>query len=202
VLPYFLFGGRLLEKLRGEVRAFSERYPWIDTAIAPHLGGDEHVLALIDERVRDAIDGERPLACDGCQYRVPVAGLAERVGGLSALLWSIRHGYTHGQAMPAVHAHRLLKKHVLVCGNADCADRGSLELIEGMRRRLRREGREREIRVTRTSCMGRCGEGPTVAVYPDGIWYRAVQYSDAEAIVDEHLFGDRIVARLVDSIMG
>ena len=42
--------------------------------------------------------------------------------------------------------------------------------------------------------MGRCGEGPTVAVYPDGIWYRGVHAGDAEELVREHLLGDRLVA--------
>ena len=49
--------------------------------------------------------------------------------------------------------------------------------------------------------MGRCGEGPTVAVYPDGIWYRDVQPDDAKELIEEHLTGDRIVSRLVDNIM-
>ena len=45
------------------------------------------------------------------------------------------------------------------------------------------------------------GEGPTVVVYPDGIWYRGVRQSDAHDLVHEHLLGDRLVARLVDNIM-
>jgi (2Fe-2S) ferredoxin len=49
--------------------------------------------------------------------------------------------------------------------------------------------------------MGRCGEGPTVAVYPDGIWYRDVRESDAAELVREHLLSDRLVGRLVDTIM-
>jgi sirohydrochlorin cobaltochelatase len=55
--------------------------------------------------------------------------------------------------------------------------------------------------VTRTACMGRCGEGPTVAVYPDGVWYRRVAAQDAPEIVSEHLVADRLVGRLVDDIL-
>ncbi|HEY2515325.1 MAG TPA: ferredoxin, partial [Polyangiaceae bacterium] len=73
--------------------------------------------------------------------------------------------------------------------------------IDALRRAIKRAGRQREIRVTRTSCMGRCGEGPAVVVYPDGVWYRGVHGDDAQALVDEHLLGDRLVARLVDSLM-
>jgi sirohydrochlorin cobaltochelatase len=201
VVPYFLFGGRLIDKLSEQVTAFQTRYPWIKTELAPHLGADERILGLIDERVREAIAGERPLPCDTCQYRLPVSAVTENVGGMKALLWSLRHGFTHAQAMPHVHAHRPLTKHVLVCANADCADRGSIALIATLRRLLKDLGRDLDIRVTRTLCMGRCGEGPTVAVYPDGIWYRGVRDSDAGELVHEHLLGDRLVARLVDNIM-
>jgi (2Fe-2S) ferredoxin len=58
-----------------------------------------------------------------------------------------------------------------------------------------------DVRVTRTSCLGRCGEGPTVAVYPDGVWYRGVAAGDAQELVREHVVGDRLVARLIDQIV-
>lgn len=201
VVPYFLFSGRLIEKLRTQVDAFCKRYPWVQVELAAHLGVDERLFTLIDERVREAVEGQRPLPCDTCQYRLPVSGVSESVGGLKALLWSLRHSFTHTQAMPHVHAHRPLKKHVLVCTNADCADRGSVALLVALRRLVKEAGRELDIRVTRTLCMGRCGEGPTVAVYPDGIWYRSVAESDAADLVNEHLIGDRLVSRLVDNIM-
>ena len=67
--------------------------------------------------------------------------------------------------------------------------------------RIKEVGREADIKVTKTSCMGRCGEGPTVAVYPDGVWYRTVQADDASELVQEHLLNDRLVARLVDNIL-
>ncbi len=201
VVPYFLFPGRLYEKLQAQVAAYAERNSWIHIELAPCLGPDERVLAVMGERVHEALEGKAPLPCDTCQYRTPVAGVAENVGGLKAMLWSMRHSFTHTQAVPHVHAHKPLAKHVLVCGNADCADRGGIALIGSMRRVIRKAKREQDIRVTRTGCMGRCGEGPTVAVYPDGIWYRGVQVADADELVEEHLLHDRIVSRLVDSIM-
>ncbi len=201
VLPYFLFSGRLIDKLAGQVAEFRARFPWIRTDLAPHLGADSRLFELLDERVRGALEGAAPLPCDTCQYRAPVSGVGGEVGGLRALLWSLRHTFTHTQAMPHEHAHRPLSKHVLVCCNADCADRGSVPLLGSLRRLVKRAGRERDIRVTRTSCMGRCGEGPTVAVYPDGVWYRGVRAEDAAELVREHLLGDRLVSRLVDNIM-
>jgi len=203
VMPYFLFDGRLGDKLRAEVASFRERYPWIVPAVAETLGADPRLFRVLDERIAQAL--EEPvrgaLPCDTCLYRAPVSGIVGQVGGLRALLWSLRHGYTHSQAAPHRHAHRALDKHVLVCGNVDCANSGSLALIDRLRKAVKAAGRQDDIRVTRTSCMGRCGEGPTVAVYPDGIWYRAVKETDAEELVREHLLADRLVARLVDNIM-
>ncbi|MDB4966497.1 MAG: cbiX [Myxococcales bacterium] len=201
VVPYFLTAGRLLDKLRGQLDAFAARHPWIRTRLAAHLGADAALFGLMDERVSEATEGARPLECDGCQYRVPLPGRAAEVGGLKALLFSLRHGFTHAQARPHVHAHKAIAKHVLVCANADCADRGSVALIDELRRRIKDAGKKDAIKVTRTSCMGRCGEGPTMVVYPDGIWYRGVAPVDAGEIVQEHLLGDRLVARLVDNIM-
>lgn len=201
VIPYFLFGGRLISKIRDQVSGFRTRYPWIKTELAPYLGTDDRLFRVMDERVQETIEGTGPLPCDTCQYRVPVSAVTEKVGGIKALLWSLRHSFTHAQTMPHVHAHRPLAKHVLVCVNADCADRGSVTLIATLRRLLKDAGRELDIKVTRTLCMGRCGEGPTVAVYPDGIWYRGVQETDAKELVDEHLLRDRLVGRLVDNIM-
>lgn len=201
VVPYFLFGGWLIAKIREQVDSFQHRYPWIKTELVPHLGIDDRLFRLLDERHSEAMTGTHPLACDTCHYRVPVSGVTRNVGGLTALLWSMRHGLTHAQAMPHVHAHRPLTKHVLVCTNADCADRGSLSLVAELRRLIKEEGRNMDIKVTKTLCMGRCGEGPTVAVYPDGIWYRGVKETDAKELVEEHLLSDRLVGRLVDNIM-
>jgi sirohydrochlorin cobaltochelatase len=201
VLPYFLFDGRLTKKLGADVAVFAGRYPWIRTSLAQHLGPDPRLIEVIDDRLEQALAGRAPLPCDTCQYRAPIAGVVGNVGGRQALLWSLRHSWTHGQAAPHRHAHRPLAKHVLVCGNVDCAAAGSIPLIETLRRLVKEVGRQADVRVTRTSCMGRCGEGPTVAIYPDGIWYRQVREGDAEELVREHLLGDRLVARLVDNIM-
>ena len=200
VLPYLLFPGRVLSRLGEQVAAFTARAPWAPALLAEPIGADAVVDAVV-ARARDARAGDVPLACDTCQYRVPIAGAVEKVGGLRALLWSIRHQVTHADGGPHVHAHRPMDKHVLVCCNVDCADRGSIELVAALRHAIKAAGAARTIRVTRTACMGRCGEGPTVAVYPDGVWYRGVRSSDAVELVRDHLLGDRLVSRLVDSVL-
>jgi sirohydrochlorin cobaltochelatase len=201
VLPYLLFGGRLVQRLASAVQAFERTHPWIATSLAPHLGPDPRLLALLHERVQQAATGRGTLPCDTCQYRVTLPGLPNQVGGLRALLYSMRHSLARSQATQPVHTHRPLKKHVLVCANADCVDRGGISVLETFRRAVKAVKRTRDIKVTRTSCMGRCGEGPTVAVYPDGVWYRRVTPADAVDIVHEHLLRDRLVGRLVGDVM-
>jgi (2Fe-2S) ferredoxin len=200
-VPYLLFAGRLVDRLRTQLADFAQRYPWVRAVLAPTIGADPRVLRLLDERADQARSGAAALPCDTCMYRAALPGFVEQVGGLRAMLWSVRHSLTHTQAMPHAHAHRPVRKHVLVCTNADCADRGGLGVLEEIRRGVKRAGVQRDVRVTKTSCMGRCGEGPTVVVYPDGVWYRGVRAGDAREIVDEHILGDRLVARIVDNVM-
>ena len=201
VLPYFLFAGRLLNQIADKLAEFAKHHSWIGTRLAAPLGLHQRLLRTLEHRLNETVSGISQLPCDNCQYRVPMAAVVNNVGGLKALLWSVRHINTHSQAMPHLHAHRSMRKHVLVCGNADCASRGSISLIGTLRRLVKRAGQERGIRITKTGCMGRCGEGPTLAVYPDGIWYRAVTVADAPELVEEHLLNDRLVGRLIDAIM-
>ena len=83
----------------------------------------------------------------------------------------------------------------------DCAERGSVALLSTLRRLVKRAGRTKDIRITRTHCMGRCGEGPALVVYPDGIWYRGMTAGDAEELLSGHLLGDRLLEHRVDNIM-
>jgi sirohydrochlorin cobaltochelatase len=201
VLPYFLFGGRLIGKIQKQCAEFTQSYPWIRTEIVSYLGADPKIFEILNERMRDAEKGVGALPCVTCEYRHQMPGLPHRVGGLKAMLWSLRHLETHSQSGPHEFPHKNLKKHVLVCENVDCAGRGSTALIGRMRSLIKEQGAQSDFKVTRTSCMGRCGEGPAVVVYPDGIWYQNVQLSDVQDIVQGHLMNDRIVSRIVDNIM-
>lgn len=201
VLPYLLFPGRLIERLEDQVRRFAQTHPWIGVRTAEPLGAGPALVHALDRRLAGVLEGDRPLACDACVYRVELPGRARELGGLRALLWSLRHTETHAQSGPHRHAHRPVERHVFVCTNADCAARGSPALVAELRRELERAGLARSVRVTRSACLGRCGEGPAVAVYPDGIWYRGVGTNDARELVSEHLQADRLVGRLIDTIL-
>lgn len=198
--PYLLFPGRLVQQIEELVLPYAQRYPWISFKVSKTLGEDPLIFDLLKERINDVYGG-KPLPCDTCQYRVPINQLQEKVGGLNSLLWSIRHSFTHNQSMPHTHAHAPIKKHVLVCGNVDCVDQGSIRLLETLRRLIKDNGLEKQIKITKTSCLGCCGDGPTVAVYPDGIWYRRCEEKYAGEIFQKHLMKDELVSEIVDQII-
>jgi sirohydrochlorin cobaltochelatase len=201
VVPYFLFGGRLIQKIHRITHEFSTQYSWIKTAVTPYIGSDPTLFKVADEMLLHTLTKTGGLLCVTCQYRTQMPGMANQVSGVKAMLWSLRHRYTHTQAGSHPHSHQGLKKHIFVCENVDCAGRGSLSLTSKMRRLIKTLGKQREFRITRTSCMGRCGEGPVLAIYPDGIWYRKVQEDDIEDLVYRHLMNDEIVTHCIDEIM-
>lgn len=199
--PYLLFAGRLIQKLHELIEKYASLYPWVKMQVAQPLGEDPLVFELFKERIFEARWGNKPLPCDNCLFRVPIHTLDGKVGGLNALLYSIRHSFTHTQAMPHAHAHTAVKKHVLVCGNVDCVALGSIRLIEELRRLIKEHGMEEQIRVTQTSCLGYCGDGPAVAIYPDGIWYRRCDAKYAQELFSKHLMKGELIPEIVDQIM-
>src|SRR3954468_17088536 len=53
------------------------------------------------------------------------------------------------------------------------------------------------VAITATGCLGPCFEGPTMVVYPEGVWYARVAAEDVAEIVETHMVGGRAVERLV-----
>ena len=56
---------------------------------------------------------------------------------------------------------------------------------------------EKGVHVASTSCLGFCGDGPLMVVYPQGVWYKVNTVEDIDEIVESHLLGDKPVERLV-----
>lgn len=58
-----------------------------------------------------------------------------------------------------------------------------------------RHGVAWDVLVTRTLCLSTCRDGPSVVVYPEGVWYGGVTEAAAEEIFHEHLVAGRPVER-------
>ncbi len=203
IFPYFLFHGRLIENLWKKIDEFKETHSWIEIIRAKELGVDRLLVEYFAETFEKLISGDlsNSLPCNTCHYRSEIGDIATKVNGVEALLWSVRHLYTHSQAKPHEYPHANIKKHVLICENVDCANRGSKSFARALRKNIKADGKLESIKVTKTSCMGRCGEGPALVVYPDGVWYRNVELEDIDKIYNDHLLNDKIVEERVDDIM-
>ena len=96
-------------------------------------------------------------------------------------------------------------KHVFFCtnqredGSGCCADLGAQKARDYVKNKVKSLGisnPENNIRVNSAGCLDRCGEGPVIVIYPQGIWYTYVDESDLDEIIEEHLKHGRIVERL------
>jgi (2Fe-2S) ferredoxin len=97
------------------------------------------------------------------------------------------------------------KKHIFVCENKRpeghprgcCAEKGSVEIRELFKKRLKELGLNSEIRANAAGCLDACEFGVSVVVYPEQIWYGSVKYDDIEEIIQSHFINDKPVERLL-----
>lgn len=52
------------------------------------------------------------------------------------------------------------------------------------------------VRINSAGCLNRCGEGPVLVVYPEGVWYSYRNRADLDEIIASHLQGGQVVERL------
>ena len=53
------------------------------------------------------------------------------------------------------------------------------------------------VRVNLSGCLGRCKEGPTTVIYPEGVWYTYHSKEDINEIIEKHIIGGEVVSRLL-----
>ncbi len=98
------------------------------------------------------------------------------------------------------------RRHVLICVGGFCStDRRGRALYAHLAALLQREGLlfgPQRVKRSETPCLGVCGGGPIVAVYPEGIWYAGVTPELLERIVVEHLRDGRIIEDAVFHRLG
>ncbi|MDT3436928.1 CbiX/SirB N-terminal domain-containing protein [Haloarcula sp. 1CSR25-25] len=203
VIPYMLGDGVLTGRIKDGAREFDAEYPYVDAAPGEPLGTDTRLLDVLGDRWQEARTGSVEMSCDTCKYKVELDGYEEDQGGARAMLRALTHQAEHADRENVdddPHVHDAPEKHVAVCTNQTCAGDGAPAVLERLRQAAR-DSDQCDARITRSSCLGRCGEGPMVAVYPDGVWYGGVEDEDAADIVSSHLDRDRIVSELVDQTL-
>ena len=97
------------------------------------------------------------------------------------------------------------ERHVFVCTNRRpeghdrgcCAGRGSEDLRDRLKVAAKNAGLKGRVRINAAGCLDTCEDGPSIVVYPEGVWYQHVSADDIDDIVQEHLLGGRPVERLL-----
>jgi (2Fe-2S) ferredoxin len=98
------------------------------------------------------------------------------------------------------------RRHVMICTGGFCsAERKGRALYSQLAQLLQREdllfGPTR-VKRSETPCLGVCGGGPILAVYPEGVWYAGVTPALLERIVTEHLRDGQVVEEAVFHRLG
>lgn len=95
-------------------------------------------------------------------------------------------------------------RHVFFCMNerpegherGSCAAKGAVKLRNYMKAKAKEIGLER-VRINQAGCLDRCELGPTMVIYPEGVWYKCETAEDVDEVISEHLQHGRRVPRLM-----
>jgi (2Fe-2S) ferredoxin len=98
-----------------------------------------------------------------------------------------------------------LQRHVFVCVNERAANnpkgccklKGAEQVRDQLKKKLAELGLKGVVRANNAGCLDQCSEGVTVVIYPEQVWYGHVTPADIEEIVEKHLIGGEVVARLL-----
>ena len=102
--------------------------------------------------------------------------------------FSLRHMDSEIAAGLAKAGVASAEKHLFLCIGPDCCEAGEGERVwEFIKRRVRESGLH--AMRTKAGCFRICSGGPWLLVYPDGVWYGAIDEARFERILGEHLLG-------------
>jgi len=94
--------------------------------------------------------------------------------------------------------------HIFVCENLRgpddpkgcCQQKGSPAIRKAMKEEIKRLGLKGKVRANQSGCLDACEFGPSVVVYPEGVWYGHVTLEDVPEIIQSHIVGGKPVERL------
>jgi len=78
------------------------------------------------------------------------------------------------------------QREIRVCQHKTCRKDGAAKVLQTFLAQ-----RSPEVSVVPTGCMGNCGNGPMVSVWPDQVSYSQVRSRDVAAIVTHHSSSER-----------
>ena len=96
------------------------------------------------------------------------------------------------------------RQHVFCCINERpdghargcCKEKDAVRLRNYMKARAKELGLE-GVRINAAGCLDRCELGPTLVIYPEGVWYTCQTPEDVDEILRVHLLDGGRVKRLM-----
>lgn len=96
------------------------------------------------------------------------------------------------------------RNHIFCCVNkrADghmrgcCEMHGASKLRAHLKARVKTRGIQ-DVRVNAAQCLDRCELGPTLVIYPEGVWYTYRTTEDLDEILERHIVQGERVERLL-----
>jgi (2Fe-2S) ferredoxin len=70
-------------------------------------------------------------------------------------------------------------------------------LRDVFKQELAKRGLKGRVRANAAGCLDQCAYGPTVVIYPEGVWYWVGTAEDVVEIVEQHIVKGEVVARLL-----
>ena len=97
----------------------------------------------------------------------------------------------------------IYQKHIFVCTNQraeglrkSCGEENGLKLVAEFKKCINEKRLPVKIRAQKCGCLDVCEKGPSVAVYPDGVFYGGVKIEDISKIVESHIVNNIPVEEL------
>ena len=94
--------------------------------------------------------------------------------------------------------------HIFVCTNQrtgtdklSCGEAHGLELVVEFKKQLKDLKVGLKTRAQRAGCLGICDFGPTIVIYPEGVFYVGVKVEDVKEIIESHIINKIPVKRLI-----
>jgi (2Fe-2S) ferredoxin len=95
-------------------------------------------------------------------------------------------------------------KHIFICVNQrpegerrSCGEQHGMALVNAFKQSLKSRKLTIRVRAQKSGCLDICNFGPTMVVYPEGVFYVNVQLDDVEEIIESHILGNKPVQRLL-----
>ncbi len=94
-------------------------------------------------------------------------------------------------SLPPTGSGRRFQLHAFVCTSDSACNRDgpAAEIRAWLKAQTKATGIKEEVRINNAGCLGQCGHGPMMVVYPEGIWYSHLTLDDAKRIWDQHIVG-------------